>query len=322
MTWLYGPLQDGSDKIWHLPSTSPVNSSRISNSNSFSHKKTILKKRSMSEIMLQRSLSSSSLVKQATVAVKAQQSEHGRIARPGISRRTSVYAYPLSSRRLSGENTSMLSSISPSGLASPETGKQKHIHFNDQVEQCIALEMKGDNDYERDSDAIHDYDGDSIMMKSSSKRKLPALHSKRTTPRQSITAKSKTIAMLPSTTLKYRGDTPESSETAMKHSSGWNQAISLRLSGDFETLEASMMLLLGDDEEDDDLDWKPPTSAFVHRKESVSMTQERFQNIYILRSSSGLTGEPLGMRKTSSGMFIPYERDEDNVVSEGILEKL
>jgi hypothetical protein len=90
--------------------------------------------------MLQRSLSSSSLLKQAAAAVQAQQSEHGGISRPGLGRATSEYAYPFSSRRLSRENTSMLSSITSSGLASPGTGEKKHIHFNEQVEQCIGNE--------------------------------------------------------------------------------------------------------------------------------------------------------------------------------------
>jgi hypothetical protein len=52
----------------------------------------------------------------------------------------------------------MLSSTSPSGLRSPESG-EKHIHFHEQVEQFIALEMEGDDDEELDY-ALHDY-GDS-----------------------------------------------------------------------------------------------------------------------------------------------------------------
>lgn len=223
----------------------------------------------------------------------------------------------------------MLSSISSSGLASPGTGEKKHIHFNEQVEQCIALDMKGDDDEEPDSYAIHDYDSDSddgaIMMKrSNSKRRLPPLHSKRTTPRQSFTAESKTIAMLPSTTLKYRADTPEPPETAMKHSNGiWN-GTKLSPSPSQETLrpsKPSTRMLLGDDEEDDDMDWQP-TSAFANRKDSVSVTQERFQSLHTSGSSSSLTGEPSGMRRTPSGMFMPYEEDEDDVVSEGLFGKV
>lgn len=313
-----------------MPSSSPANSTRISKSNSFLNKKPILKKRSMSEIMLQRSLSSSSLLKQAAAAVQAQQSENGGIDRPGIGRATSDYMnYPFSSRRSSRENPSMLSSISSSGLASPGTGEKKHIHFNEQVEQCIALDMKGDDDepepYHHNYDSSDSDDG-AIMMKVSSKRKLPPLHSKGTTPRQSFSAESKTIAMLPSTTLKYRDDTPEPQETAMKHSNGFWNGSKLSPSPSQETLrpsKRSSRMLLGDDEEDDDVDvdWQPP-STFANRKDGVSVTQERFQNLHTSGSSSSLTGEPSGMRRTPSGMFMPYEEDEDDVVSEGLFGKV
>jgi hypothetical protein len=162
----------------------------------------------MSEIMLQKSLSALSLLKQAAAAVQAQQSER-RSDRPLMGRTTSDYvAFPFSSRRRSRENTSVLSSVSSSGLASPNTC-EKHIHFNEQVEQCIALEMKGEDDEEADSYAISDdYDSDSddgalMMKRSNSKRKFPMLSKRSATPRNSFSTDSKTIAMLPSTTLKY-----------------------------------------------------------------------------------------------------------------------
>jgi hypothetical protein len=231
---------------------------------------------------------------------------------------------------MSRENTSVLSSISSSGLASPGTGEKKHIHFNEQVEQCIALDMKGEDDDEPESYAVHDYDdsdsddGGIMMKRSNSTRKLPPL-GKKTTPRQSFSADNKTIAMLPSTTLKYREDTPEPQETAMKHSNGFWNGSKLSPSPSQETLrpsKPSTRLLLGDDEEDDeDLDWQPP-SAFANRKDSIATTQERFQNLHTSGSSSSLTGEPSGMRRTPSGMFMPYEEDEDDVVSEGLFGKV
>lgn len=304
----------------------------MSKSNSFLNKKPILKKRSMSEIMLQRSLSSSSLLKQAAAAVQAQQYE-GLGDRPRLGRATSDYVYSFSSRRLSHDHPSYLSSISSSGYASPGGGEKKHIHFNEQVEQCIALEMKGDEDEE--SYPINNYDdsdsddGAIMMKKSNSKRKLPPLHSKRTTPRASFSTESKTIAMLPSTTLKYRADTPEPPETAMKHSNGFWNGSKLSPSPSQETLrpsKPSSRMLLGDDEEDDDdMDWQPP-SAFSSRKDSVSVTQERFQSLNTISGSSskfsGSEGEPSGMRRTPSGMFMPYEEDEDDVVSEGLFGKV
>ena len=69
------------------------------------------------------------------------------------------------------------------------------------------------------------------------------------------------------------------------------------------------------------MDWQPPT-AFANRKDSVSVTQERFQSLHTSGSSSSLNGEPSGMRRTPSGMFMPYEEDEDDVVSEGLFGKV
>jgi len=292
------------------------------------NKKPILKKRSMSEIMLQRSLSSSSLLKQAAAAVQAQQSEG--MGRPYLGRVQSDYTpMSFSSRRLSRDDPSRLSSISSSGLASPGSQDRKHIHFNESVEQCIALDMKGDDDDEPEQQAIYedddsDSDDGAIMMKrSSSGRQLPPLH-RSTTPRPSSNTDSKTIAMLPSTTLKYREDTPEPPETAMKHSNGYWNGTKLSPSLSQETLrpsKPSTRILLGDDEEDDDLDWQPP-NAFANRKDSMGVTQERFNGLSTPGSSSSLNGEPSGMRRTPSGMFMPYEEDEDDVVSEGLFGKV
>lgn len=334
VTWLYGPLQTGADKALRMPSpaSSPVNSTRLSKSNSFLNKKPILKKRSMSEIMLQRSLSSSSLLKQAAAAVQAQQSEG--ITRPGLGRAQSDYVpVSFSSRRLSQNGgPSMISSISSSGIASPGSTDKKHIHFNEQVEQCIALDMKGDDDEEPDIHHSYDEDSDSddggIMMKrSNSTRRLPPLH-RSATPRPSFNADNKTIAMLPSTTLKYREDTPEPPEaaSAMKHSNGFWNGSKLSPSPSQETLrpsKPSTRILLGDDDEDDDdMDWQPP-NTFTNRKDSLSVTQERFNTgLHTSGSSSSLNGEPSGMRRTPSGMFMPYEEDEDDVVSEGLFGKV
>jgi hypothetical protein len=196
--------------------------------------------------------------------------------------------------------------MSSSGLVTPGTAERKHIHFNEQVEQCIALDIKGDEDDEPDSYA-HDYDSSdsddgAIMMKGSKTRRFPQMQSRRT-PRPSFNNESKTIAMLPSTTLKYREDTPEPAETAMKHSSA----------------KPSTRMLLGDDDEDDDMDidWQP--SATLQRSKN---SHDQLSSLHKSDSSSTITAEPSGMRRTPSGMFMPYEEDEDDVVSEGLFGKV
>lgn len=254
VTWLYGPLQTGSANLNNAGTDS--SSRRLSQSSSFV-KKPILKKRSMSELMLQRSLSTSSLVKQAAAAVQAQQKgglkRIGR--RPGIGRANTDYiTFPFSSRGVSHDNTSLFPSAVSSGVMSPN-GEKKHIHFNEQVEQCIALDVKGDDD--DDEPATFNYGSDSddaIMIKTRKPRK------RRPTMRRATSSntktESKTIAPLPSTKLKYRNDTPEPIETAMKHSVHRSPLISPSASQ--ETLKPSKKsgkLFIGsDDESDNDSD--------------------------------------------------------------------
>jgi hypothetical protein len=186
--------------------------------------------------------------------------------------------------------------------------------------------MKGDDEDEVDTYAIDsdsDSDDGAIMMKRSNlKRTLPAIGSARKTAAQNNSSnESKTIAMLPSTTLKYREDTPDLPETAMKHSGFWK----LSPSPSEETLRPSKPstgFLLGDDDDDeDDLTWQPP-SAFANRKDSISLAQDRMNGLQISGSSSTEEANPSGMRRTPSGMFMPYEEDEDDVVSEGLFGKM
>jgi hypothetical protein len=229
------------------------------------------------EIILQRSLSTSLLLKQAAVRVLS------------------------------------------SGLTSPSIGEKKRIHFNEQVKQCIALEMKGDDDEEPDSYDTHDSDdsdsddGAVMMMRTNSKRKLPLTSSKRVTPQVSFSGDNKTIAMLPSTTLKYR----ESPETVMEHNSGFWHSCKL-----YPSLppRPSSPILLGDSFEEDDahMDWQPP-SAFANLRDSIAVTQEQLQNLHTSRPFPSLNGDPLG---TPLCMFMPYEEDEDEVVLESLFEKV
>jgi hypothetical protein len=320
VTWLYGPLQTGADKSLRMPSTSPVDSSRISKSNSFLNKKPILKKRSMSEIMLQRSLSSSSLLKQAAAALQAQQS--GGYDR-GLER-SGFAPMNFSSRRLSDHPSLLSSSINSSGLQSPGT-ERKHIHFNEQVEQCIAVEVKGADDEPEpsimDYDSSDSDDGGIMMKRTDSGRRLPPLY-RSSTPRPNNND-SKTIAMLPSTTLKYMEDSPDSHDSAVKHSNGFWSGRRLSPSPSQETLrpsKPSSRILVSDDEEDDaDVDWQP-SSVFVRSRDDLAATQERLQN---LRTSEppDPAGEPSGMRRTPSGMFMP-EEEEGVATSEGLFGKV
>jgi hypothetical protein len=288
----------------------------------------------MSELMLQRSLSTSSLVKQAAAAVQAQQNQGilrvGR--RPGLERSTTDYlTFPFSSRHISRNHTTV-HSASSSGAGTP-SGERKHIHFNEQVVQCIAIDVKGEDEeddvdvtrlvYDSDSD---DDDGGIVMKRTNAKKRRPILKRSRSS---ASSVESKTIAMLPSTTLKYREDTPEPAETAMKHSTSYRSPV-MSPSSSQETLKPSKpsrnFSFADDDsdeeeEEDDDDDEGPMMSIRSGSKSGASSSSGGFKRS---SSSSSLSAEPTGMRRTASGMFMPYEEGEDEPrsTSEGVFGRV
>ncbi|KFY06217.1 hypothetical protein V492_08113 [Pseudogymnoascus sp. VKM F-4246] len=128
--------------------------------------------------------------------------------------------------------------------------------------------------------------------------------------------------MLPSTTLKYREDTPEPPESALKHSS-WSLSLSpspsqetLRPSSSSSTTTARSFPLSGNASSalDDDDDWPPP--PLPPRRDSVSIAQDRLSGLHISEEAQG------GMRRTPSGMFMPLEEDEDDIVGEGLFGRV
>ncbi|CAJ2501711.1 Uu.00g045640.m01.CDS01 [Anthostomella pinea] len=326
VTWLYGPLQTRHGKLF--PNDTEQGSSTLSRSDSFIRKKPILKKRSMSELMLQRSLSSSSLLKQATAVVQAQQKDgSGRIARPVLHRAATDYiTFPFSSRRRSRENTSLLPSTATSGGVSP-SAERRHIHFDEQVKQCIAVDVKGDEEDEDEVDHCrwrYDEDSDSddgaIMMKKTNNNKKPIILRRK--PATVTNSESKTIAMLPSTTLKYREDSPAPPESAMKHSTGSFGSPALSPSSSQETLrpsKASGAFFVGEDEglgADTQSTNSTPNSSPVD-----SMPHSRPSSLQRSTSTSDLIAEPAGMRRTESGMLMPYE-EGDAQPNEGIVGRV
>ncbi|RKF61582.1 putative protein phosphatase type 1 complex subunit hex2 reg1 [Golovinomyces cichoracearum] len=338
VTWLYGPLQTVHKSSCYAPSTSPNNENRNGSccpkSSSFLQKKPILKKRSMSELMLQQSLSSSSLLKQAAAAIQAQQySKSDEITRTRcIIQTTPIYS--LSTRRPSDQQTQYLSSVTSSELPSPVNAEKKRIHFNEQVAQCIAVDVKGDDD---DEPLIHDYgDSDSddggIMMKPiTTKRRYPIPQRKKICPKPSQET-NKIIAMLPSTTLKYHPDTPDPHEALMDqcYTESWDECDYLSPSPSQETLRPSKPSLnsfMGaEDEDDEDIDWQPADN-FPCRNDIEVETYDRKKSFNFLNSSSDTgcqdnNNNQVGLRRTSSGMFMPYEENDEYSPSEGLFGKV
>lgn len=377
VTWLYGPLQTGHQSI---APEQVADSVELTKSNSFlaSSKKPILKKRSMSELMLQRSLSASSLVQQAAAAVQAQQKDRAirRMARPRLERAATDYiTFPFPSHRHSPGTSSLMSS---SGVVSPSS-ERRHIHFNEQVEQCIVVEIKGEDGYDDDDGvAVPRYESDSsdsddgaIMMKRTALKRRAVTRRRQSHP---CHTESKTIAMLPSTKLKAQEDNPDFLEgSAMKHSV---RSPNMSPSSSQETLRPSRpsgrMFFGAVDEdgacddnndndeagidnktkypqpslkEDDDSDGSdnsddegPGLSMGGARRRtggllSTSASTSRLNNagdgppnsfssssaggLKRTTSTNSLFAEPTGMRRTASGMFMPYEEGEPAIGRDG-----
>lgn len=333
MTWLYGPLLPG--KSSSLSDFDTTDHDGLGGSSSFlqspAKKKPILKKRSMSEVMLQKSLSSSSLIKQAAAAVQAQQRELPKgirvSTRPRFERAATDYVtFPFSSRRMSKDEISAGPTSATTGAGSPRSAERKHIHFNESVEQCIAVDLKGEDD-DGDTDSFNvNYDSDSddgmIMMKRKpNKRWNPIVKSRSSNPDK---PEKKMLSSLPPTRLKYEGD-DDDENSAMKHS---YRSPALSPSSSQETLrpsKPSSKLFFADSEDEDEDEEQddsfglglrsPPPGGFGSSSSSAALSSSGGFRRTI--SSTSLNAAPAGMKRTESGMFMP--NDEGETASEGIV---
>lgn len=302
VTWLYGPLKT-SVSLDTITSDGSPPPSRLETPNSYTDRKPILKKKTASETILQRSLSQHTLLQHAGAILKAQEAAHG-WTRPSfprsntdldqIHRRTGSSTYSLNGT---------LTTTSSSGMTSPN--ERRHIHFNNEVVQCIAVEAKeGDEDWPVVDDESSSDDGVVMMRQISGQASL----SNRSTPRNSFSSDSKTIAPLPSTTLKYRGDTPDPHEsvldrwTSLPSSTSASSSSKLSPTPSVETLrppqstpQPSANFLLDYDDEDPSLDF----TGHYRTQDQPWFVEDENE-----------TDRPLHL--TSSGMFMPYGEGEES----------
>lgn len=246
--------------------------------------KPILKKKTASETILQRSLSQHTLLQHAGAILKAK--EEGNFQGPSVSS-TSAFGYL---RDQSGSATPTVTAGTPttvslSDVTSPS--ERRHIHFNNEVVQCIAVDSRDEYEDHNGWVTASNIDLSSDVMDITGN----------TSPSFSSTSKSlchekKTIAPLPSTTLKCR---PEPSEppanTLMQrwfgtHSSPW---ASFAQSRDAQNAPVPCAnFLMGYDGYDDsndgfDASWQP--SQFVGRREDEMDLDQDFDYDTDLASS-------------------------------------
>ncbi|KAI5456188.1 hypothetical protein BGZ63DRAFT_367596 [Mariannaea sp. PMI_226] len=217
VTWLYGPLQQHLNQI----DCTDAEVSDISSKTSLQvwvNNESILKR--TPEIILQRPLSPSYLLNQSAPLIRSQETD-----RQGFKRRTPNRAAV--SSHLSYNASSMLSSsvsnVSPRGI------ERKRIHFNDKVEQCIAVESNGDVDDGSNCDPYSESDsGDGFPMKRlRPQNRASPIRKETMNDKKSFVSDRKTIAILPSTTLNHEGPTQVPSEE-MKHRSSIRNPILTR----------------------------------------------------------------------------------------------
>ncbi|PTB44715.1 hypothetical protein M441DRAFT_132363 [Trichoderma asperellum CBS 433.97] len=200
-TWLFGPLQCSSKNA--NPPCNEASSVALSKTDFNLNKKPILKRNNLPEFIPQGSLECAPLLKQTTATIPAQETCES------LKRGEDDVAYPVESQRGNQDASSFATSGGLSNTTSPFP-KLKHIHFNELVEQCIAIDITGDYTYEEDCD-IHNDDSnssdDGIMMKRTRPKKRVPWYKKDS--RKPADLDGKIIAKLPPSYLKYRAYTPE-----------------------------------------------------------------------------------------------------------------
>jgi len=354
ITWLYGPLKAASSYPISTNISEP-SSTRLSKSNSFV-KKPILKKRCLSEVMLAKSLSTSSLVREAATSALF---SGRRPRRSDASSEFSDSKFPSEAPSRVGETLDSYTSRSSSFCETPSCEK-KHIRFDDVVEQCIAVDhpitMGLDEDSSDDENALHrdssstssDDDGGLMMAR---KRRMPATlaRPKLAGSRSNSHNGREIIKTLPNTTLKYRTDSPDITEQAQHHTFGsrlannvpWNSS-RISPSPSQETLRptnpsANFLLPRDDEDSDDDKDdltidsdasWSFGSS---NPRSSLGASSARGRGSRGSSASRSHTPGPggysdddfrmEGMRRTGSGMFMP-EEEEEREYATGILGRI
>lgn len=311
-TWLYGPLQTDSKRLSKSTKSTPP--TRLSTESS-SNQKSILKKRSAFETLLELSLSTHTLPKQAGT-IPQEQIVSFLQGLPSFARSKSD-CIPSSVSLLEGMSPeSSHSSSSLSRLQLPLRRESRHIHFSSEVVQYIAVEdSEGDDaEYSRFDADDHDDDEDDessedlLMMKISPK----AQKSTRSISCAMPSKERPIIALLPPTLL--RGDIPEPEDADYDVFQPTSASLCSPCSSTepssppqetLRPLEHSTNFLTDEDEEAD-LSWSGQSQD--RNGNGPSLQTQQFSNSKVNCESI------VGLRRTPLGMLMPSEDGEDAVI--------
>lgn len=222
--------------------------------------------------------------------------------------------------------------MSPSGLQTPGDAPRRHIHFSDSVQQCIAIEAKC-LDYDDDggiaTDDEVDDDPEGLVMRTSPNILPPP---RRNSARRSST-ESRTIAMLPSTTLKYLEEPMPDRNNNAGHSipgsgifGGFLNSRLLSPSPSQETLRpvcssGHTIHLPDDEDEEDEMDvaWGSTDLSRPSRLPSYASFDSPAS---MMGESAGNLQTSPNLRRTASGMLMPYEDEDEDAVAAGLFGKV
>jgi len=194
VTWLYGPLK--TSKNFGSDASPPP--THLMTPNMGQPRKPILKKKTASETMLQRSLSQHTLLQRAGALLKAKEAANAQDQSISRSRHDEDQTGSTTPTAIAGTPTT----ASVSDIGSPN--ERRHIHFNNEVVQCIAIEAKDEEEEYGKYPTVLD---DSLFLGNvavTNQMLSNTASGNMSCPRNN---ENKTIAPLPSTTL--RGETPE-----------------------------------------------------------------------------------------------------------------
>ncbi|KAK6495971.1 hypothetical protein TWF481_003016 [Arthrobotrys musiformis] len=301
VTWLYGPLSIAPERSsFSISPTSPEYSSGPRNhSYRRNTKKTILKKRSMSEVLL-RSISKSNKSRRAAASIRSQQSQnHHRLSSLVMPGRavSGCAAYPfVSHAATSRERTSETRPTVESGIQSPSSS-HKNIHFNDRVEQYLAIGAK-EEVADMDINMRFYYQEDNSSDEGRLCLNMPSLPKNGSrNPRGSL-SESRIIQKLPSTTLKAEGEPFE-----MKQSTSSNNLSALLFgasssSSSKSSLGSGTAFVFNEEDEDNSIEWEP---KWTNRRDSISLSRDRFGDFD--DEYSGFSECPRTLPRGNEGIF-------------------
>jgi len=218
-----------------------------------------------------------------------------------------------------------------------EGREERHIRFDEKVEQCIAVECKEPAFDDESEPEVEDDPPNSALSESSSDEGLVMMKRKRKSILRSgsdgkgrlsrtNSMNNSMIETMPSTTLKNRTDSPDVPAEAQHHVFGkdWSSN-TLSPSPSQETLRPTRpsrnFLLAEDDDDESDDNSSSWSFGASNPKSSLGASAGPSAVERELAGADGYDGIE-GMRRTESGMFMPYDEDEDDRIAEGLFGRV